>query len=583
MQRRKCISCRGRGCRACCPPKQNTNGPTGPQGIPGPPGATGPCCTGASGPPGPQGPPGVPGPTGPGAADDCCITVPNIAALAALPAAGLTENAQARVLTTGDLWVLDRTNSCAPDGITIVAASGGGNWLRGLEANPKWACQGTWYISTATGNDENDGATPGTALRTAAELNRRLGADYNEWTGGIAQGPFANALRVFVLDDLDPENDPIRIHAYLPEDSSLSFIFTPTTVATGSITAVNAINRLGNQAWEITGTTAFTPGQRVRVTGPVGNPRIGEIFWVGANLGSGFARISGPNRPNPIPGAPTATPLPPTVGDEYVIETLPTANIAEIDVRASAFSGTPFPAVAFVDAQLVGENGRIYNSIGNVVTIFKGCDVNGTIILLLGGTYRHFSINSGYRNGADFSAGARPECVVLGGLFLDAFHFSMPGGGIVFDLDVLFQGSVIASNGSHITFGLAGVFDSPLDGVLIGLTNIAGGPGAFGWVFPNFAGIAHLYGQGNAGAGVRVTTGCILGYDTSLAPGVSAITVTGALGDFLLGGANTGRSWNEGLGQYDPAVPTTWANVAANGSLHNVQKEAHVLQMDDAA
>lgn len=478
--------------------------------------------------------------------------------------------------------MLDRTNTCAPDGITIVAATGGGNWLRGLEANPKWACQGTWYISTATGNDENDGATPATAIRTAAELNRRLGADYNEWTGGIAQGPFTNALRVFILDNLDPINDPIRIHAYMPEDSSLSFIGTPTVVASGSITAVNAINRLANQAWEIQGTTALAPGQRVRITGPVGNPRIGEIFWVASNLGSGFTRISGPNRPNPNPGVPNATPLPPTVGDEYVIETLPTVNITEVDVRASAYSGTPFPAVAFVDLQIVGVNGRVTNSLGNVVTIYKGCDVNGAIIIVTGGTYRHFSINSGYRNGADFSAGARPECVVLGGLFLENLHFSMEGAGIIFDLDALFQGSQIAVNGSHVCFGLAGIFDAPGDGLLIGVTNIGGGPGAFSWVFAAFAATAHLYGQGNAGVGVRVTTGCMLGYDKGSAPGSTAITVTGAAGDFLLGGANTGRSWNEGLGQYDPAVPTTWANVAANGSLHNVQKEAHVLQMSDS-
>lgn len=566
MRNHKC-GCNGRGCHQCCPQKK-TFGTTGP--------------TGATGPTGPGGTTGTTGATGAAAPADCCITVPNIAALSALPAAGLTENAQARVLTTGDLWVLDRTSACGADGITIVPANGGGLWLRQLEPNPKWACQGTWYISNA-GNDENDGATPATPIQTLAELNRRLGADYNEWDGGIAQGPFTNAIRVFILDDLDPVNDPLRIHAFLREDSSLAFIGTPVVVASGSITAVNAINRPANQAWEVQGTTAFVAGQRVRITGPVGNPRIGELFWAAVDVGGGFTRISGPNRPNANPGVPNATPLPPTVGDEYVIETLPTIGIAEVDVRANNYSGPPFAPVAWVDLQIVGENGRVYNSLGNVVTIFKGCDVNGTIIGIWGGTNRHFAINCGFRNGGDYHGYQRAEISVLGGLFLETLTYCTPGAGLHFDLDALIQGGTVTSSGGHVTFGTTGIFDSPSDGVWVGLTNIGGAPGAFAWTRPEFDAVAHLYGQGNAGVGVRVTSGCIFGYDSEFAPGTVIPTITGAGGDYLLGGsqANT-RYFDDAAGVYSAPVPSTWASVATFGSVHNVQKEAHILQMNDA-
>jgi len=114
------------------------------------------------------------------------IFVKNIAALAALPTAGLRDEQEARVLTLDRPWELDTASTAAPDGITIVAAKNGGNWLAIEAFSKRWSIQlrsdgvPGFFIDAANGNDENDGTaqtqTPGTLvgpLKSNAEACRR--------------------------------------------------------------------------------------------------------------------------------------------------------------------------------------------------------------------------------------------------------------------------------------------------------------------------------------------------------------------------------------------------------------------------
>lgn len=105
------------------------------------------------------------------------LVVPNIAALQALDSAGYQSGQMVNVQTlrSAGYFVLDKDSTATPDNITVVdALNATGNWLRQENEALSWTYQTTWYVDPAAGNDEGTGATPATALRTVAELARRL-------------------------------------------------------------------------------------------------------------------------------------------------------------------------------------------------------------------------------------------------------------------------------------------------------------------------------------------------------------------------------------------------------------------------
>lgn len=105
------------------------------------------------------------------------LVVPNIAALQALDSAGYPSGQLVNVQTlrSAGYFVLDKDSTATPDNITVVdALNATGNWLRQENEALSWTYQTTWYVDPAAGNDEGTGATPATALKTVAELARRL-------------------------------------------------------------------------------------------------------------------------------------------------------------------------------------------------------------------------------------------------------------------------------------------------------------------------------------------------------------------------------------------------------------------------
>lgn len=101
----------------------------------------------------------------------------NLAALAAVDVTGYTTTSRPiQFVRTLRAWFyLDKTSALTADGITIVTALGGtGRWIR-LQFNGDlaWQLQTTWYWNPSTGDDENDGATSGTAFKTHEEFFRR--------------------------------------------------------------------------------------------------------------------------------------------------------------------------------------------------------------------------------------------------------------------------------------------------------------------------------------------------------------------------------------------------------------------------
>jgi hypothetical protein len=110
----------------------------------------------------------------------------------------------------------------------------------------------------------------------------------------------------------------------------------------------------------------------------------------------------------------------------------------------------------------------------------------------------------------------------------------------------------------------------PSNATCLSLPIAAGGSGAH-----------QLWGADNAGAGIGVSAGSLLSYQTTVP------TVTGAKGDFLLAGSAKSRAWDESQGKYTDLLTNTWDNLAAaiapgplcgfGGNAHNVERNAHIV------
>lgn len=101
-------------------------------------------------------------------------SVLNLTALAAIPA---TKPSLYWVWSLLCYWKRNPTSTLAPDGITVIAAIGGGNWERMVDTTARdWLDKWQWFIDPVTGNDENLGDQPVRPVRTLEEISRRLSA-----------------------------------------------------------------------------------------------------------------------------------------------------------------------------------------------------------------------------------------------------------------------------------------------------------------------------------------------------------------------------------------------------------------------
>ena len=105
------------------------------------------------------------------------ISVANVAELKLLPNGSLKEGTWAYVRSLRSWWAYASGLGGTSDDITLATALTGGNarWTRLIDpADTYWAYTLTWYVDPVAGNDENTGIASNTALKTVAELCRRL-------------------------------------------------------------------------------------------------------------------------------------------------------------------------------------------------------------------------------------------------------------------------------------------------------------------------------------------------------------------------------------------------------------------------
>lgn len=472
--------------------------------------------------------------------------------MAAQSISGMTDGTFAYVQSIKSFFFLDTTSALLADNITIVPAAGGtGQWLRTPDAHPFWLTQTEWFVSTATGDDQNDGSS-GNPIATHTELSRRWGQE----------GHISVDVTVTIMDSLDP-TDPIRLNIIL--DGSIYYTGVVSTVRTGTATTVTPRNAATNQKYTIldSGLPAANSwtanvNQRVRMTN---GPASGAYAWVIADLGTRTASLSEFASTSPFTIAVDL--LTPANGNTYIVEAMPSVTMQSGDINVG---GGGF----FVVENLDITNGEMkYTSI----TTFLSCIfqsplainnpsgiqyiLNCLCLATAGSAFGFLELDAGL---------VRPLSGAAGG----ACVTSVFGSKVVLDAYVILEeGGLVVDPSSQGLVGLAGIFNvivggiNPTgDGVLIG--NAGGtvaGPGGSIVVKDWQYGSGALFGNGNFGAGVSVGVGGT--FVTDVTP-----TITGGDGDFIMNGNHSGYAFTTVTNSFAGPFTTTWANLA-NSSVFN--------------
>jgi hypothetical protein len=173
------------------------------------------------------------------------------AALAAYDSSAQPTGQLAWVETFADFFTLRSPSSLIADGVTVIdSATPGDQWQRLCQPSQQWLQQGSWFIDAAAGNDENDGTSALTPLKSWAEFRRRVGDPCKPATGMLVTLLTAN-----------PVEDPIAIrhvadNATIPTNTLSILGATPTVVASGTVNAVTAANAATSTNGSFTTTNA---------------------------------------------------------------------------------------------------------------------------------------------------------------------------------------------------------------------------------------------------------------------------------------------------------------------------------------
>jgi hypothetical protein len=486
---------------------------------------------------------------------------------------------------------------------------------RSIFAPPVLASQSDWYIDAVAGNDANDGLTSGTAIRTAAELRRRMPPG-SRLRPPVNLAAFSRLVTIHAMTSL-PVDDPLDLDFVQSQDVNLVLVGgVDSTLRTGTFTSVTPKNPATNQGWEFADSTLPTAnwwadhlGDRVRITS---GPRAGTIFWVGKDLGARRMRGSDPSIPDafgPEGDAYTYRTLvqqSPQVGDAYAVEKLRDVTIGYVNIRAestSDFAQFYQPIVVFMNLAMNVRTEAWAPHFGGpeAITIaFVGCrqgalSVGGVDVYSINDCVAGNTIGGAGSLGVRGGVYRRSGGLVTRGATNHTLIRCFPGGRLFLDYDTQLESGQL--QGHNVWVNSCSVWDTPVSNTTPGGHAVYVGAEATGFVSPPMSSIpgagfsvgritddvqVRLWGAGAAGAGVHVGAGC-----TFLCTAGSLPTITGTGGEhFQLAGASTARSWDEANGAYTSARACTWPNLAATiaggglaGNAHNLSKRASIVSL----
>lgn len=221
------------------------------------------------------------------------LTVASVATLSAWDAGHLEDGAQGLVTSQLSPWTLVKNARAGTvaDNATIVAATGAGAnafWVRQISTERYWAYQTQWYVDPSAGNDENNGATTLTALKTIAELTRRLqvvlqGTNYTiDLLGNIPSTDRLNWTPIFV----SPATGTV-----FNQRGTINFRGQMTVSRSGTLSTATQTSTSAQASATDPGVADWTTdiGRMIVVTS---GAQSGETAWVAANLGANVARVS---------------------------------------------------------------------------------------------------------------------------------------------------------------------------------------------------------------------------------------------------------------------------------------------------
>jgi hypothetical protein len=248
------------------------------------------------------------------------LEVANIAVLMGFPVLGMDNGTRARLLSNRVIWRLNTLEVLTPAADRVVTASGGGFWVREEERDPSWALQLVWRVDADNGDNDMDGKSSTTAIRTVTELLKRLPVkrelSYTVYVTGV-------------MDDVDP----IVLDGSADYTGFVNFVGVRTRVARGSVTAFDAFNGATKQEGTITDSSQADDFWAAHVGRLV-------VLTSGTNAGAwGFVDKSFAGtakcRHHPFWNNSLFSVVNPAVNDRYAIYTLP----VEWNVRTIQFGG----------------------------------------------------------------------------------------------------------------------------------------------------------------------------------------------------------------------------------------------------
>jgi hypothetical protein len=234
------------------------------------------------------------------------------------------------VRSVASMFSYQLNSGLTPDGVNVVASAfGPGLWIRQTgSSDSAFLQQDTWFINPVTGNDQNTGLTSATALKTWAELRRRL-----------AGGPIQVACNIVIAGNL-PGTDPMIVDF---GSEALLVIQGLLTVAlsshigtfTARSPATNALGLLhdGAQVWA----PFVNPADRIFMTGGVAT---GSQALVISDQGGGTARVS---TFVDVSGAEHT----PGNGDAYIVASVPVVDTLVLDEKLTTTSPLIFQNLYF--------------------------------------------------------------------------------------------------------------------------------------------------------------------------------------------------------------------------------------------
>jgi len=221
-----------------------------------------------------------------GALSSATATFATVAQLEAVDETTYQDGAYVSVASLRAIFMLVIGSPASNDDITIVKTLGNtGMWHRVQAPCNYWLLQSTWHINSA-GDDENDGLTSGTALKTIGEFARRIRG------GSIQQNTTVYVKSSFTTED-------VELHVSLAPGVTLQiYDDAPTVAASGTLSSVTNSSGATSTLTSATDSglaTSWTASSLVRALLKVDKGGGAYAYcWVEKDLGAKAARLTDP-------------------------------------------------------------------------------------------------------------------------------------------------------------------------------------------------------------------------------------------------------------------------------------------------